>query len=95
MGAENAALLLAVAGVVVLPLVREYVDFRAGWGLGRLAALATTLLVVPAVGVGVAVSLPLAAHPAAQWSLTVLVALVAYSAGVRGVQAVRQPARSS
>ena len=41
--------ILAVAALVVVPLIREYADFRRAWGLGRLSALGVTGLVVPAV----------------------------------------------
>src|SRR5829696_1741054 len=46
-------ILLAVVGIVVVaPLAREYADLRRAWGFGRLPALATTLLVLPSLGVG-------------------------------------------
>ena len=86
--------LVALAGVVLVPLGREYAEFRREWGLGRLKALATTLLVVPALAFGIAVSLPLAAEPAAQWTASVLVTLLAYSLATAGVRSTREPARA-
>jgi len=78
---------LAVVGAVVLaPLAREYADLRQAWGFGRLAALATTLLVLPSLGVGLALSLPLADRPALQWAVVVVVALVVYSLAAAGVR---------
>lgn len=53
-----------LAAVVLLPLAREYADFRNEWGLSRVAALATTLLVLPALAVGLSVSLAFAQEPA-------------------------------
>jgi hypothetical protein len=71
---------LALLGLaVVAPLGREYLDLRRSWGLGPLAALGTTLLVVPAIGLGFALALPLASQPALQWATTVVAALLAYS----------------
>jgi hypothetical protein len=87
--------ILAVAGLVLVPLFREYADFRRAWGLGRAAALGVTGLVVPAVGIGVVVALPLAAWPYAQWGVTIVVSLAAYSLAVRTVGAAVQPARAS
>ena len=87
--------ILAVAGLVLVPLVREYADFRRAWGLGRTAALGVTGLVVPAVGIGVVVALPLAAWPYAQWGVTIAAALAAYSLAVRAVEAAVEPARVS
>ena len=46
--------ILAVAAIVVVPLVREYADFRRAWGLGRLSALGVTGLVVDSVDAAVA-----------------------------------------
>ena len=76
-----------VAFVVLVPLQREYADYRRSFGLGRTGAFATTLLVVPALGCGLAASLPFSARPALQWTVAVVVTLAAYSlaaAGVRG-----------
>jgi hypothetical protein len=83
----NLILLVVVGAVVVAPLAREYADFRQAWGFGRLAALATTLLVLPSLGVGLALSLPLADRPALQWTAAVLVALVVYSLAASRVRA--------
>lgn len=85
-------MLLALGAVVLVPLGREYLDFRHSWGLGRAAALATTGLVVPALGVGVALSLPLASRPALQWTGTVVATVVVYSLAVRAVRGVAEPA---
>jgi hypothetical protein len=87
--------ILAVAGLVLVPLFREYADFRRAWGLGRAAAVGVTGLVVPAVAIGVVVALPLAAWPYAQWGVTIAVSLAAYSLAVRAVEAAVEPARSS
>ena len=86
--------ILAVAAFVVVPLAREYADFRRSWGLGRLGALALTALVIPAVGIGMAVALPLAAWPFVQWGVTVAAALAAYSLAVRAVAGAIEPQRA-
>jgi hypothetical protein len=78
--------ILVVAGLVLVPLAREYVDFRRSWGLGRAAALGVTGLVVPAAALGVVAAAPLAARPWLQWGATVAVALAAYSLSVRAVR---------
>jgi divalent metal cation (Fe/Co/Zn/Cd) transporter len=85
----NLILLAVVASVVVAPLAREYADLRHAWGFGRLAALATTLLVLPSLGVGVtlSLSLPLAARPTLQWTTAVVLAMVVYSLAVAGARA--------
>ncbi len=81
-------ILLAVVGAaVVAPLAREYADLRQEWGFGRLTALATTLLVLPSLGIGLALSLPLADRPTLQWTAAVVVAIVVYSLTVAGVRA--------
>ena len=84
----------AVAALVLVPLAREYADFRTEWGLGRLKALATTLLVFPALAFGIAVSLPLAEEPAAQWTATVILTLLAYSLVTSAVRSSRASARA-
>ena len=86
--------ILALAALVVVPLFREYADFRRAWGLGRLAALGLTGLVVPAVAVGLAVALPLAAWPFVQWGVTVAAALAAYSLAVRAIGEAIEPQRA-
>jgi hypothetical protein len=75
----NLILLAVVGTVVVAPLAREYADLRQEWGFGRLTALATTLLVLPSLGVGLTLSLPLVGRPALQWTAAVVVAMVVYS----------------
>lgn len=87
--------ILAVAVIVVVPLVREYADFRRAWGLGRLSALGVTGLVVPAIAIGLAVALPFSQWPFVQWGVTVAAALAAYSLAVRAVEGVLAPERVS
>lgn len=87
--------ILALAGLVLVPLVREYADFRRSRGLGRGSAVLTTLLVVPSVGVGIAVALPFGAWPYAQWGVTVAAALAVYSLAVRAVWGTVEPERVS
>ena len=82
-----------VAALLIVPLAREYADFRRSWGLGRAAALGVTGLVVPAVGIGIVAAAPLAAWPYAQWGVTVAAALLVYSLAVRAVGAAVAPAR--
>jgi hypothetical protein len=84
--AVDALGILVVAGLVLVPLAREYGDFRRSWRLTRGAALALTGLVVPAVAVGIAAALPFAERPFVQWGVTVAVALAAYSLAVRAVR---------
>ena len=86
--------ILAVAALVVVPLFREYADFRRAWGLGRLASFGLTALVGPAVAIGVGVALPLAAWPFAQWGVTIATALAAYSLAVRAAAAAMEPRRA-
>jgi ABC-type spermidine/putrescine transport system permease subunit II len=83
----NLILLAIVGTVVVAPLAREYADLRQAWGLGRLAALATTLLVLPSLGIGLALSLPLAERPTLQWTAAVVLARVVYSLAAAAVRA--------
>jgi hypothetical protein len=85
--------MVAVAALVIVPLGREYADFRRSWGLGPLRALGLTALVFPAVAVGLAVALPLAAWPFVQWGVTVASALAAYSLAVKAVAAAIEPRR--
>jgi len=87
--------LSALAAVVVVPLAREYADFRRSWGLGRTAALGLTAVVLPAVGVGIVVATPLAEWPLLQWGATVAAALGVYSLAVRAVEAALVPERAS
>ena len=80
-------LLLATLGVVVLvPLAREYADLRAT-GLARVTALGTLSLLLPALGVGLALTLPFTSRPALQWGLTVIVTVALYSAATRAILA--------
>jgi uncharacterized membrane-anchored protein len=87
----SVTLFLAIGALVLVPLAREYVDFRRAWGLGRVGALATTSLVLPSLAVGFALALPLAAHPLLQWLATVLATIGIYSFAVRGVEQVVEP----
>ena len=87
--------ILALAGLVLVPLVREYADFRRARGLGRRSAALTTVLVVPSVGIGIAVAVPLADWPYAQWGVTVGAALAVYSLAVRAVWGTVEPERVS
>jgi hypothetical protein len=85
-------MLVALGAVVLLPLAREYVDFRRSWGLGRAGALATTGLVLPAFGAGFALSLPLGSRPGLQWAATVAATVLLYSVAVRAVEQTVEPA---
>jgi hypothetical protein len=78
--------LVAFAVAVVLPLVREFREFRRDWGFGRLPALLTSLLLFPALGVGTAVALPLPVAPALQWTITVVVTIAVYSAATSALR---------
>ncbi len=92
--AAEIGILALVALVVLAPLGREYADLRRSWGFGRLAAFGTTLLVLPSIGVGFALALPLASRPALQWTTTVLVALIVYSVSAAAVRSAASPARA-
>jgi ABC-type molybdate transport system permease subunit len=87
MEAVSILVLLSLAIVLAIPLVREYLDLRRDCGLARLPALATTTLVLPASVAGVALTSPLSSHPAAQWTATVLFALLTYSLAARAIVA--------
>ena len=82
----------AIGAVVLVPLAREYAEFRRDWGLGRAGALATTALVLPSLAVGFALALPLAERPGIEWLVTVVATLAVYSAAVRAVEQVVEPA---
>jgi hypothetical protein len=82
----NLLLLATLAAVVLVPLAREYADFRRA-GLARAGALGVVSLIVPALGVGLALTLPLAGRPTAQWAVTVIVTVVLYSAATRPILA--------
>jgi hypothetical protein len=86
----NFVAFVPIVAVVLVPLAREYTDFRRSWGLTRTGAFLTTFLVVPAFGLALAVALPLAATPAAHWGAIVVVTLVAYSVGTRVALAAAQ-----
>jgi hypothetical protein len=79
--------LALLAGVILLPLAREYSDLRHSFALSRLGALATTSLVAPAFAVATIMTVPLAAHPAAQWLSQVAATLVVYSLAARAIVA--------
>jgi hypothetical protein len=81
------ALLALLAGIILVPLAREYADLRRSFGLSRLAAFATTSLVFPAFALATALSLPWSAHPLAQWSATVATTLAIYSLAARMIAA--------
>ncbi|MGH3006935.1 MAG: hypothetical protein ACRDOS_13765 [Gaiellaceae bacterium] len=91
----SVGMLLAIGAVVLVPLAREYLDFRRAWGLGRTGALATTALVLPAFAVGFALMLPLASRPVLQWAATVVTTVVVYSLAVRAVEDAVEPARET
>ncbi len=94
----NAVPLLVIGVAIVAPLLREYGEFRRDWGLGRLGASVAALTLFPALGVGFAVSLPLAQTPPLQWLAIVILTLVAYSvatAAMRSAVAREAPRRSS
>jgi hypothetical protein len=74
-----------LAGIVLVPLAREYVDLRQSFGLSRLGAIGTTALVVPAFGVGLTLALPLQSQPVLQWLATVCATLFLYSAATRAM----------
>jgi hypothetical protein len=82
----NLLLLATLAAVVLVPLAREYADLRSA-GLARATALGVVSLVVPALGVGLALTLPLAARPTAQWAVAVIVTVALYSAATRPILA--------
>ena len=79
--------LALLAGVILVPLLREYGDLRRTFGLSRVAAFATTSLVVPALAVGLTLALPLQSLPALQWVATVVGTLAVYSFATRAIAA--------
>ena len=94
----NLLIVAPLAAVVLLPLAREYADFRNDWRLSRLGALAATLLVVPALAVGLSVSLAFAQEPALQWTMTVALTVATYSlatSALRSAAVSGSPQRSS
>ena len=76
-----------LAGIILVPLVSEYGDLRRSFGLSRVAAFATTSLVVPAFVVGLTLALPLQSLPALQWVATVVGTLAVYSLATRAIAA--------
>jgi hypothetical protein len=76
-----------LAGIILVPLVSEYGDLRRSFGLSRVAAFATTSLVVPAFVVGLTLALPLQSRPALQWVATVAGTLAVYSLATRAIAA--------
>jgi len=90
---ESAFPLVILALAVLVPLGREYAAFRREWGIGRLAALGTALSLFPALGVGLAVSQPLAAQPAVQWVVIVIATLLAYALAVAALRPRLTPVR--
>lgn len=82
----NVLLLASIGAVVLVPLAREYADLRTV-GLARVSALGTIALLLPALAVALALTLPLAARPDLQWALTVIVTVALYSAATRAILA--------
>jgi FtsH-binding integral membrane protein len=76
-----------LAGIVLIPLARKYGDLRRSFGLSRVAAFATTSLVVPAFVMGLTLALPLQSRPALQWVATVVGTLAVYSLATRAIAA--------
>jgi hypothetical protein len=76
-----------LAGIILVPLVSEYGDLRRSFGLSRVAAFATTSLVVPAFVLGLTLALPLQSRPALQWVATVVGTLAVYSLATRAIAA--------
>ena len=84
---------LGILGFAILvPLVREYVEFRRDCGLGRVRAALATGTLFPALALGLAVSLPLAERPALQWTATVVITILGYSAATAGFRRDGEPA---
>jgi Co/Zn/Cd efflux system component len=79
--------LALLAAIVLVPLAREYADLRRSFGLGRVGALATTALVLPAFAVATVLSQPLAAHPPVQWCTIVVATFGIYSLATRAIVA--------
>jgi hypothetical protein len=75
------------AGIVLIPLAREYGDLRRSFGLSRVGAFATTSLVFPAFAVGLTLALPLQSRPALQWVAIVVGTLAVYSLATRAIAA--------
>jgi hypothetical protein len=86
---------LVILAAVVVPLVREYAELRQDWGFGRLAALGTTSTLFPSLGIGLAVSSPLAGTPALRWLVAVAVTIATYSLALSALRPSEAPQRSS
>ncbi len=85
--------IFSLLGLIVLaPLGREYADLRRSWGFSRRTAFGTTLLVLPSIGVGLALALPLGSRPALQYATAVLAGLVVYSVSAAVVRSSATPA---
>lgn len=76
-----------VALVVCAPLAFEYSSLRRDLGLGRAAAAAAIVTLLPSLALGIAVALPLSERPVLQWSVTVAATLMAYSVAVAALRA--------
>ena len=76
-----------VAALVLAPLSAEYLDLRRAHMFSCGAAFAVTALVFPALAVGIAAALPLAAYPLVQWCATVAVTVLLYSGATRAILA--------
>ena len=94
MGVMTYLPLVLVAAVVLVPLGREYADFRRTWGLTRVASAATTLLVLPALGAGLALAYRVGGSYELQWVTAVVVTLAVYSVAAAAVRSALEPARS-
>ncbi len=89
--APLAVLLAAILG----PLVWEYTGLRRDWGVSRLGALALTSTLFPSVGIGLALSLPLAGTPVARWLAAIAVTIATYSLALAVLRPSEAPQRSS
>ena len=76
-----------LALLVFGPLAHEYVSLRRDLGLGRAAAGAAIVTLLPSLALGIAVALPLSERPVLQWSVTVVATLMAYSTAVAALRA--------
>lgn len=94
MGVMTHLPLALIAAVVVVPLGREYRDFRRTFGLTRAASVATTLLVLPALGIGLAVGIRFGVSFELQWAATVAVTLAVYSLATAAMRNALKPPSS-
>jgi hypothetical protein len=85
---------LVVAAAVVVPLAYEYAGLRREWGIGRLGAMAATSTLFPALGLGLALSLPLDGVPIVRWLAAVTVTIAAYSLALAALRPIAAPERS-